>query len=63
MDYMAKGDEKSESETRMKVISGRISRNGNEWGCCVDNKGRIYCQWLIHGHPFCNNGCTWEEEE
>lgn len=59
---MAKSDDKSESEPRMKVKSGKYGNIG-VYGCCVDNKGRIYCQWLIHGHPFCNNGCTWEAEE
>ncbi len=46
----------------MKVKMGRIQDSRGEWGCCKDNKGIAYCQWLIHGHPFCNNGCTWEEE-
>ena len=57
---MAKSDDKSESEIRMKVISGRIGRKDGSWGCTVDPEGVVYCQWLINGHLFCNNGCTWE---
>lgn len=60
---MAKSDDKSESETRMKVKMGRIQDSRGEWGCCIDNKRRAFCQWLIHGHAFCNGGCTWEAEE
>ncbi len=36
---MAKGDDKSESETRMKVRMGRKQDPGGNWGCCIDNKG------------------------
>ncbi len=60
---MAKSDDKSESETRMKVGTGRYRDDAGNWGCCMDDKGRAYCQWLIHGHPFCNHRCTWEAEE
>ena len=34
----------------MSVLDGRMEdRKGNK-GCCIDR----------HGHPFCNQGCTWE---
>jgi len=59
---MAKSDEKSESEPRMKVKISKHKDSRGEWGCCVDRKGRAYCQWLIHGHAFCNTGCEWVEE-
>ncbi len=60
---MEKSGEKSESETRMKVTMGRKQDSGGNWGCCVDLRGVVYCQWLIHGHQFCNEGCTWGEKE
>jgi hypothetical protein len=60
---MAKSDDKNESETRMKVSMARKHGRMGTKGCCVDDKGRAYCQWLLHGHAFCNNGCTWEAVE
>ena len=36
----------------------RKDENGN-LGCCVDRHGRVYCEWFVHGHPFCNSGCEW----
>ena len=60
MDHMAEGDEKSESEIRMKVKEGRKQDAQGNWGCCIDKDGVVFCQWLIHRHLFCNEGCTWE---
>ncbi len=60
---MAKRDDKSESETRMKVVQGRKQDSEGNWGCCIDVRDRVYCPWLIHKHLFCNEGCTWEADE
>ena len=44
----------------MSVLDGRMEdRKGNK-GCCIDRHGKVFCQWWLHGHPFCNQGCTWE---
>ena len=59
---MANCDDKSESETRMKVETGKCLDFKGDEGCCMDQYGNAYCEWLIHGHQFCNAGCIWVKE-
>ena len=59
---MAESDDKSEIEPRMKVTIARKQEQNGNWGCCFDKEDVAYCPWLIHGHLFCNFGCTWEAE-
>ena len=48
--------------TKITVRSGALTDARGNSGCCVDKKGNVYCQWLLHGHPFCTSGCVPEEE-
>ena len=43
----------------MSVIVGRLKDKDGNLGCCRDRHGDVYCEWYLHGHPFCTSGCEW----
>ena len=44
----------------MSVLIGRMEDAKGNKGCCIDRHGEVFCQWWLHGHPFCNDGCKWD---
>ena len=49
--------------TKINVRLGPLTDAHGNIGCCVDKDGYVFCQWLLHGHPFCTSGCLPVEGE